>query len=148
MSILNGPAVAALLNPRAQLVDNQGTPTTSYGVGFLTALYKRTGSGTGIQPTVSGQLTGTGTTSATALGLINDWNLVSGGGVIISPLLNLQPGNDIWVYNNGAGNINVFPPSGAIQIDQLSAGSPFVLGGHKLRCFQCWTSKLFVSYGN
>ena len=152
MSILNGPAVTALFNARSQLVDTQGIPTVSIGRALLQAFYNRTGGQDGIIPTVSGALTATGTTLATALGLTNDWNLVmtvpANSGVIISPLLNLQPGNDIWVYNNDAANLKVYPPSATIQIDQLGAGAPFVLAAHKLRCFQCWTSTLFVSYGN
>ncbi len=149
MSILNGQSVVTTFIGTASLVDENGVPTRTVGGPFLRALYNRGGGNDGIVPTVSDPLTGTGATLSTALGLTHDWNLVTGGsGVVISALLNLQPGNDIWVYNNGTGNVNVYPPSTSIQIDQLSAGAPFILAANKLRCFQCWTSKLFVSYGN
>jgi hypothetical protein len=142
----------ALFQPRAQLVDQNGIPTTSYGTGFINALYQRTGAGTGIVPNVSDPLVATGATLATALGLTTDWNNITGGGagtgVAIAAALNLQPGNDIWVVNASGTNKNIFPPSAAFQIDALGAGAPFVLANGKLRCFQCWSATQFYSYGN
>jgi hypothetical protein len=152
MSILNGQAVVALFNARSPVVDDKGVPTVSIGRSLLQALYNRSGGQDGIVPTVSKPLTAAGTTSADALGLKDDWNNVtttgSGSGVIISPLLDLQPGNDIWVFNGGANNLNVYPPSASVVIDAQGAGTPFVLGNGKLRCFQCWTSTQYHTYGN
>ena len=150
MSILNGQAVATVFNARQPLVDNNGIPTTTVGSPFLRALYNRGGGGSGITPSVSGPLKATGAAAATALGLTFDWNNITGGpgGVIISPLLKLQPGNDIWVFNGSGGNINVYPDTGSVQIDLLGPGNPFILGSGKLRCFQRWTSTQYHTYGN
>jgi hypothetical protein len=139
--------------PTGTLVNpSSGIPTTSYGWAFLNALFQRTGGGTGIVPSVSPPLTATGTTIANALQLTADWNNVTtvgtGTGVAIASGLNLQPGNDIWVFNSGANNLNVYPPSPQIIIDALGAGAPYVLVPGKLRCFQCWTAVEFNSYGN
>lgn len=150
MSIKNGAQVSAQFIPTAALVDNNGIPTTSYGRGFLQSLFTRTGLGTGIQPIVSPPLAATGSGIATALQLIADWNQITSGtgGVAIAAALNLQPGNDIWVFNSSGVNQNVYPPNAQTQIDTLGAGSPYVLANGKLRCFQCWTSTQFHSYGN
>jgi hypothetical protein len=155
VSILNGPAVATLFNPRSPIVDQNGVPTTAYGRGFLQALFARTGSGTGIVPSVTpaaNLLIAAGSSIKDALQLTSDWNLVgtvpNNSGVAIASQLNLQPGNDIWVFNLDSNNLNVYPPSGSVIIDQLSAGSPYVLAAHRSRCFQCLTATLFYSYGN
>ena len=153
MSIKNGAGVAALFNPRSQLVDQNGVPTTAYGQGFLRALNNRTGIGTGIVPIVSNPvLTATGSSISNALQLVADWNDVettpAGSGVAISSQLNLQPGNDIWVFNGGVNNLNVYPPDADTQIDALGAGAPYVLVPGKLRCFMCWQATQFRSYGN
>lgn len=151
MSINNGATVAALFNPRSQLVDQNGVPTTAYGQGFLRSLYNRTGLGTGIVPIVSPPLTATGASIADALALTADWNDIEAGaantGVIIAEALNLQPGNDIWVANGTGTNKYVYPPSAAVQIDALGNGTPFQLTPGQLRCFQCWTATQFRSYG-
>lgn len=141
----------AQFQPRAALVDSNGLPTTSYGFGLIRALWLRTGGGTGIVPQVSDPITATGTTINDAFQLSDDWNLVTvvplGAGVAISSELGLQPGNDIWVYNSSANDLSVYPPSNAI-IDQLAVGVPYNLLPNRLRCFQCWQSTLFLSYGN
>ncbi len=150
MSIKNGQAVVTLFNARSQVVDEKGVPTVSIGRALLQAVHNRTGGNSGIVNSVSDPLTATGTTSASSLGLKNDWNDVETGtgGVIISPLLDLQPGNDIWVFNGSGSNVNVYPPSSSVQIDSLGSGVPFVLGNGKLRCFQCWSSTQYHTYGN
>lgn len=139
--------------PRSPLVDQHGIPTTAYGNFFLLGLFNRTGAGTGIIPKVSPPLTATGTTIGEALQLIADWNYVTtvpaNSGVAIAEALNLQPGNDIWVFNFGANPLNIYPPSASVVIDALGAGAPYVLtGGGGSRCFQCITSTQFSSYGN
>lgn len=146
--------------PSSPLVDSQGIPTSAYGRQFFTQLYNRTGLGTGIVPIVTPPpfLTATGATIADALQLTQDWNDIEFGGantgVIITPALNMQPGNDIWVFNGTGNNKNVYPPTATDQIDALGAGNPFVLAAGKLRCFQCWfapnaaITKQFRSYGN
>lgn len=143
---------ASLFNPRTPLVDKLGIPSTNYGQQFLLALWNRTGGGTGIVPSVDATLVATGATIADALQLTKDWNgtqtTPAGSGVAIASALNLQPGNDIWVFNGGLNNLNVYPPSGAVQIDALGNGNPYVLASGKLRCFQCWTAAQFHSYGN
>lgn len=119
---------------------------------FLLAMQLRTGGGTGIVPKVSVPLAAAGADISTALGLKDDWNLIATGaantGVQISPLLMLQPGNDIQVYNNSGSAKNVYPPDGQTQIDSLAPGAPFSLADKRLRVFEMWTPSLFVSYGN
>jgi len=153
VSIRNGASVAALFNPRSQLVDNNGVPTAAIGRGFLQAMYVRTGSGTGIVPIVSAPLTATGSTINDALQLGADWNYittaVAGSGAAIASALNLQPGNDIWVFNFSGHSVKIYPPSVAAQIDALGAGDPYSLAnGARSRCFQCLTATQFSSYGN
>lgn len=138
--------------PTAPLVDSNGIPTINYGRPFLLGLWNRTGAGTGIVPVVSDPLTATGNAIGNALQLQDDWNDVettpAGSGVAISSALNLQPGNNIWVFNGGVNNLNVYPPSAQAQIDALGNGAPYVLVPGKLRCFQCWQSTQFRSYGS
>jgi len=151
MSILHPQG---LFNGRAPLVDPQtGIPTTSYGRGWLQAIDTRTGAGTGIVPKVSNPtVTAAGIAINDAFQLTADWNDIEGGpansGVAIASALDLQPGNDIWVFNGTATNKNVYPPNAQTQIDALGAGMPYVLGAGKLRCFQCWQATQFHSYGN
>jgi hypothetical protein len=148
--------------PSAPVVEpTTGTPTVAHGRAFMQAMHQRTGGGTGIVPQVTPQtslLKATGTGMNDALGLTQDWNHVgtvpAGTGVQIAPELALQAGNDIWVFNNGANNLNVFPPDGQTQIDALAVGDPFVLAPGKSRCFQCLATSgggqngIFSSYGN
>lgn len=152
MSIKNGSSVSAQFIPTAALVDQNGIPTTAYGRGFLQATWVRGGSGTGIVPVVSAPLTAAGTTIETALQLAEDWNNVAtaaaGSGVAIAAQLNLQPGNDIWVFNAAANTVKVYPPSPTTQIDALGNGTPYSLTPGKLRCFKCWAATQFHSYGN
>jgi hypothetical protein len=150
MSILHPQA---LFNPRSALVDAQGVPTTAYGRGLIQRFFIMTGSGTGILPSVSTPaVTATGNAIADAFQLTADWNDIesgaAGAGVAIAAALNLQPGNDIWVFNGTATNKNVYPPNAQTQIDALGAGMPYVLAAGKLRCFQCWQATQFHSYGN
>ena len=150
MSIQKYPAQ---FQPTASLVDQNGIPTTSYGRGFFLGLFNRTGQGNGIVPIVSAPLTATGSTIANALQLSADWNYVTtvggGSGVAISSALNLQPGNDIWVFNFGANPLKIYPPNATTIIDALAAGAPYSLAnGARSRCFQCLTATQFSSYGN
>jgi hypothetical protein len=143
----------ALFNARAALVDPQGIPTTAYGRGFLQALYDRTGDGTGIIPGVTNPpIAAAGTTIADAFQLTEDWNDIESGnadsGVAISSLLNLQPGNDIWVFNGTGTTKFVYPPDSNTQIDALGPGVGYQLDPGKLRCFQCWQATQYHSYGN
>lgn len=139
--------------PTGALVDSNGIPTTNYGRAFFLALFNRTGAGRGIVPAVSPPLTAQGATIADALQLTADWNYVTtvaaGAGVAISSALNLQPGNDIWVFNFGAHALAIYPPSANFAIDALAAGDPYSLpSGARSRCFQCLTATQFSSYGN
>ena len=140
-----------------QIFDKETGRLTARGQSFLLALYNRTGAGTGIVPQVTSStalLVATGSSITDALGLITDWNnfgTVAGGtGCIISALLDLQPGNDIQVFNGGSNNLNVYPPTAADQIDALGAGRPFVLAPGKLRIFECWSTNpsQFRSFGS
>lgn len=135
--------------PAAKIIDPQTGALLGDGIGLILALINRTGKGTGIVPIVSAPLVAAGVSIADALTLVNDWNYVAttaaGSGVGILPL---KPGNDIEVWNAGANNLNVYPPSAAAQIDALGVGSPFVLAPGKLRAFQCWTINQFLSFGN
>ena len=138
----------------AQFFDPKTGTLTRIGQYFMLQMLNRTGAGTGIVPKVSDPLTATGTTLATALELATDWNTFStvaaGTGCVISTALDLQPGNDIQVFNGGANNLNVYPPTATDQIDALGAGSPFVLAAGKLRIFECWATNpsQFRSFGN
>jgi hypothetical protein len=146
----------ALFNPRAPIVDpNSGIPHGVTGSPLLNALVQRTGGGTGIANKVTpstAPLAATGLTMDDALPLTQDWNHVGtvppGSGVQIAPALTLQPGNDIWVFNNGANNLNVHPPDNNTKIDGLAPGTAFSLAPGKTRCFQLWTPTQFNSYGN
>lgn len=135
--------------PQYPLVDPQTGFLTKNGRYLLLQLWNRTGQGTGIVPKVSAALVAAGVTIADALQLTADWNWVAtiaaGTGVQILPL---KPGNDIEVWNAGANNLNVYPPSAAIQIDALGNGAPYVLAPGKFRAFQCWTPTQFLSFGN
>ena len=145
-----------VFNPVAPLVtQNTGVPHGTTGAPLLNALFQRTGGGTGIVNKVTpptAPLVATGATMADALPLTQDWNHVGtvppGSGVQIAPELNLQPGNDIWVFNNHVNNLNVYPPSGDVQFDGLGNGQPYVLPPGKTRAFQVWTPNQFNSYGN
>jgi hypothetical protein len=155
VSIKNGASVAALFNARSQLVEKSGIPSVASGRGLLQAVYNRTGGGTGIVNQVTpptAPLVATGASVVDALKLTADWNNVgetpAGAGVHIAPELNLQPGNDIWAYNNGTNNLNVYPPDADTEIDAGGAGQPYVLAPGKSRCFQCLTPTKFSSYGN
>jgi hypothetical protein len=143
--------------PTAPLVDQNGVLLKDSGKPFLLTIYNRTGGASGVVPSQSQPIIASGSSIADAFGLSNDWNDVEtvapGTGVAIAAALNLQPGNDIWVFNGGANNLNVYPPSALIVIDALAAGNAFVLAPGKLRCFQCWQTKdgasiTFRSYGN
>src|SRR6202035_177701 len=106
--------VPASFSPQASLIDTQtGKPTTNNGTALLNALVQRTGGGTGIVNKVTPQntlLAATGTTMNEAVPLTTDWNHVgttpANAGVQIHPNLDLKPGNDIWVFNHGANNLN------------------------------------------
>ena len=146
----------AEFNPRAPLVDpSDGIPHGTTGSPVLNALVQRTGGGTGIVNKVTpstAPLVATGATMDDALPLTTDWNHVGtvppGSGVQIAPALTLQPGNDIWVFNNHVNNLNVYPPDTDTQFDGLGNGQPYVLPPGKTRCFQCWAPTQFNSYGN
>jgi hypothetical protein len=135
--------------PTSAIVIPASGRLTEPGIDLINALYLRTGAGTGIVPQVSAALAAKGASIADALLLAADWNYIgttpAGSGVLIMPL---KPGNDVEIWNAGANNLNVYPPSAVIQIDALGAGSPYVLVPGKLRAFQCWTTNQFLSFGN
>ena len=156
MPIRNGQPVLSLFNQRQPLVDKDGVPTTTMGAPFLRSLYNRGGGTNGIVNQVSPAITASGSTMGTAAMLAHDWNNITSGtgGVHITPLLDLQPGNDIWVQNNSANTINVYPPDNKTQIDALGPGTPFSLAPGKIRCFQVLTlatqtsNAQYFSYGS
>ena len=159
MPIRNGQPVLSLFNQRQPLVDKDGVPTTTMGAPFLRSLYNRGGGTNGIANQVNPPTTtlaASGSTMATAQALAHDWNYITGGsgGVHITPLLKLQPGNDIWVHNNSGSTINVYPPDNTTQIDALGPGTPYSLPSGKIRCFQVLalatqtTNAQYFSYGS
>lgn len=109
--------------PNTQIIDAKGTMTTP-GMGFFRALFNRTGQGNGIEFSALNGIVGAGASQATATALTNDWNAVSstsvGGGVILPALTG---GQQIMVFNNTGGNLNLFPPvGGTLTLLGVSAG--------------------------
>lgn len=134
--------------PQGPVIDLKTGRFTTDGQFFNLSLFNRTGGSDGIGPMVSAPLTAAGNSQATALLLAADWNDVEtvpvGSGVIFP---SMKPGTDIWVFNGNATSVNVYPFVGA-AIDQLAVNAAFVLAQNKLRCFQCWGTAQFRSYGN
>lgn len=133
---------SAQYTPTTPIVDPKtGIPNVTSGRVIL-ALFNRTGGGTGIVPKVSGPLVATGTSVINALGLAADWNLVvttpPGSGVMITSLLNLQPGNSIIVFNLGVNGLLVYPPAD-FKINFLAIGNPYTLAPNTLVDLKCWT---------
>jgi hypothetical protein len=139
--------------PQTALIDLKTGLLTKDGRLLLTALWQRTGSGPGIIPIVSPPLTATGTTQATALGLVADWNRVTSSppvsptgpfsGVVMA---NLSPGNDIWVWNADTAvnhNLNVYPFLGA-AIGAGVVNAFYQLSPGLLVYFQCWSTTLII----
>ena len=84
------------------------------------------GIGGQVQPTVSGA----GTTLATGTALTAGMNIVTtcadGAGVVLP---DCQIGDEIEILNLVSGNAcRVYPPTTSDQVNQLSAGSAFLLG--------------------
>ena len=86
-------------------------------------------------------LTATGTTQATALELIAQYNEVtttaSGTGVVLND--ELAYGDEQTVYNGGANPLTVYPPS-AMKINSLSTNAGMLLGV-KTTCRFSWASE-------
>jgi hypothetical protein len=121
MSIQNFPT--NFPPPNTPIIDQQGAMSNP-GMAFFRALWNRTGQLNGTF-TTSDVLSSTGTTQATALALISDWNnvtTVTAGSGVLLPALTM--GQQIWVFNNDpANNLNVYPPSGAsITYQSVNAG--------------------------
>ena len=95
----------------APIVDDKGAMST-LGMAFFRALYNRTGESVGTPFSTGNNLVGTGTTQATALPLIDDWNNITAGSGVILPAMTM--GQSITVFNNSGGNVNVYPPVGGI----------------------------------
>lgn len=133
--------------PTGPIIDPKTGQLTKDGRYFLLSLYSRTGGANGAL-NVSAPLTAAGNSQATALLLGADWNdietVAAGTGARIPPM---QPGTDIWAFNGNANSVNIYPFVGA-AIDLLAVNAPFVLAQNKLRCFQCWSTSKFHSYGN
>lgn len=89
--------------------------------------------------TVDTGLTATGTNQATALQLNAQWNEVdtaaAGTGVLLE---SLQQGQSQTVSNQGANNLNVYPPPG-FQIDALGENAPYVLAPATTITFGFWS---------
>lgn len=94
------------------VVDAKAQVTTPW-MAFFRAVYNRTGQGNGILYTTESGIAGAGTTQATATALGNDWNEVAttsvGGGVILP---SLTGGQQVVLFNNTGGNLNIYPPVG------------------------------------
>lgn len=92
------------------VVDNNNTVTTPW-MAFFRALFNRTGQGSGSQFSTNSSIIPTGGTQTTATVLSDDWNAVSSAGFYTLPALTM--GQQVTLFNNSGGNINVFPPVGA-----------------------------------
>jgi hypothetical protein len=99
----------------------------------LAAICYRTGS-----PMAAGAdaLTATGTTQATALPLTQRYNRVStvasGAGVILPVISAINAGEPIWIRNDGANPVLVYPDSGhAINGGSANAGDPLAAGASR-----------------
>ena len=102
---------------------------------LIRALFNRTGGNSGIPITVGNNLAAAGATQGTATVLSNDWNeVLSGAGGVA--LADLQPGQQMVVYNGTGGSIEVYPPSGG-QINALAVNAGFSLGNGKTQIFRC-----------
>ena len=99
--------------PQNTPVVDQSYTVTMPWMAFFRAIYNRTGFGNGIPYTTQGAIAGAGNSQATATPLQNDWNAVAttsvGGGVILPALTG---GQQVMVFNNTGGNLNLFPPAG------------------------------------
>lgn len=99
-----------------------------------------------IQGTVANNLVATGTTQATALPLpadCNDFATVAAGSGCILPQMN--PGDDIMVYNGGANALLIYPPLGA-QIKGLGTNTGYsVAVATPLAFVQCITPTQYVA---
>jgi|SRR5579864_1238258 len=140
------------IGPKTQIVDRDGA-FTQVALYLARALWLRTGQGNGIIPIVTGfpssqntvLLVAAGNSQATALALSDDWNNFGTVDAGTSCLLQaLKPGQDVWIWNNGANNLNVFPAPG-YNIDALAPNGAQVLAKGKLRNFQCWTQTQILS---
>jgi hypothetical protein len=124
--------------PLGAFLDNKsGQPSQDWWRFFL-SLFNRTGAGDGIDPVVQTGLAAAGTGQSNALGLTADWNQVdSGSGGVVMPAM--KPGNDITVFNNTGGNLNVYPFSGA-AIDGGAVNAALIMPAGQMRKFECWTT--------
>ena len=103
------------------IVDQKQQVTTPW-MAFFRALYLRTGESVGTPFSTSNNLVSTGTTQATALPLVDDWNNITGGGFgVILPAMTM--GQSITVMNNSGGNVSIYPPLGG-NLNVLGAVTP------------------------
>lgn len=127
------------------IVDKDGKINTQTGNPFFTALWARTGGGTGITNQAASSLTAEGTTQVDALALMADWNnitIVAAGAGAVLP--EIAGGQSVLVQNSGANSLNVYPPDGA-EIDALGADAPYVLAPGKMQIFWFFSSDAILS---
>ena len=100
----------------------------------------------GVQGTVASGLTATGTTQATALPLGADNNAFSTVPANSGALLpQMNPGDDITVYNGGANSLAIYPPVGG-QIKGLGVNAAYSLATATPLCYVvCITPTLYVA---
>lgn len=126
----------ALLNANAPIVDQHGKPTPVH-FRFMQAAFNRTGAGTGTSSTANTGLVAGGLNQSTATVLASDWNRVdTGSGGVVMPAM--QQGNDITVWNNTSGPVNVYPFSGA-AIGTGVPNAPHSLPANMIAYYQVWS---------
>ena len=132
------------LYPGQPIVDQSQIPTNDFRL-LITALFNRTGQGTGLSNKVANNLTATGSTQATSLALNQDWNEVLtvpvGSGVNLLPLL---PGQSQTVYNGDGNPLKVYPAVG-FAIDALGVNVAYTLAAGKTQVFSEWQASLVRS---
>jgi hypothetical protein len=106
------------------------------GSRFLRALYDRTGGGSGIIPSVKAGLIAAGNSQVTALQLRDDWNHIGttapGTGAQIPAL---QIGQEVYVANDGANPLSIYPPGGWV-IDAYPINGAYSLPTTKMQKFR------------
>ena len=113
------------------IVDEKGAMSNT-GMAFFTALFNRTGQGSGLPNQVSQDIIAAGIDSSTATGLTSDWNFISSGALSAGVVLpTLTGGQMVMVMNGSAFDVTTYPPTGA-AIDTLATYS---LPGSKMQIF-------------
>lgn len=109
---------------KVKLTKTDGSATEEH-YWFNQTIFNRTGGASGIPNSANGAVAAAGINQTTATKLVNDFNHVTtgSGGVMMTAL---KPGQLHWVWNDTAGNLNVYPaPNG--QINSLAVNQPYVL---------------------